>query len=293
MKIVNIIGGLGNQMLQYAFALALQHQHPDEEILIDTSHFGGYGLHNGYEIGRIFGQQLKKAKAWDILRVSWYVPNYKLSRAIRRIIPLRKSEKTEDWRNNYGKYLQNIQSFSHDAYYEGYWHNPQYYKGCESKIREAYRFPEFNDERNLKYADMISTAESICVHIRRGDYVGATSFEGICGEIYYKKAIEKALSSLYHPVMFVFSNDIPYCNDLLSEYSKTLDIYYIDINHGKDSFRDMQLMTLAKCNIICNSTFSWWGAWLNQRDKHIVISPDKWVNFTEETGMIPDEWIKI
>lgn len=293
MKIVDIIGGLGNQMLQYAFALSLKHYHPDEEVLIDTSHFNGYGLHNGYEIDRIFGQQLKKAGKLDIIKVSRYMPYYKLSRALRKFLPLRKTEKLEDWRKNYGKYLGELQSYEGNAYYEGYWHNPKYYNGCEDEIRRGFTFPEIIDDKNRKYSQLISHSESICIHVRRGDYVGAVSFTGICDEGYYKKALNYALEQINNPVLFVFSNDISYCESLLLKYKDNIDIHYVDCNHGKDSFRDMQLMSMAKCNIIANSTFSWWGAWLNTRQEHFVISPSKWVNFTEETGMIPGKWIKI
>ena len=293
MKIVDIIGGLGNQMLQYSFALSLKHYHPNEEVLVDISHFKGYGLHNGYEINRIFGQQLKTARAFDIMKVSRYMPNYKVSRTMRRFLPLRKSEKIENWHKYYGKYLKDLQRCEGNAYYEGYWHNPRYYGGCENVIRKALTFPDIKDDANKEYAHLISCSESICIHIRRGDYVGATSFTGICDKRYYKNALSYAIKRMEKPVIFVFSNDIPYCEVLLSEYKDIIDVYYVDCNHGQESYRDMQLMTMSKCNIIANSTFSWWGAWLNTRQGHFVVSPSKWVNFTDETGMIPDEWIKI
>lgn len=289
-KIVNIIGGLGNQMLQYAFAIRLKNMYPNEKVFVDTGHFRGYGLHNGYEIDKIFGQKILTAKWWQILRVSWYLPWYKPSRLLRRIMPRRKTECIE---KPWFEFKETYKEWEGNGYFEGYWHYPDLHRPYMKEIREAFTFPPFKDKENVRIAELMSHSESISIHVRRGDYIKAPAFVNICTESYYKEAIEKALSLCNKPVMFVFSNDIDYCKKLFSEYKKHYPVHYVNHNIGMNSFRDMQLMTMSKVNIIANSSFSWWGAWLNTREDHHTITPVPWVNYTESLDMIPQEWIKI
>ncbi len=290
MKIVNIIGGLGNQMLQYAFAICLKAKHPEEEVLLDLSHFRGYGLHNGYEIDRIFGQKLPTANGWQISKVSWYLPWYKPSRLLRRIMPRRKTECIE---KPFMEYRKQYDNWEGDGYFEGYWHFPMIHRPYMKKVREALTFPPFTDEKNKEIAELIKNTESVSIHVRRGDYIEAVNFKDICTPSYYKRAITKAIGLCESPVFFVFSNDIDFCKELFAEYSNKYKIYYVAHNHGENSFRDMQLMSLSRINIVANSSFSWWGAWLNSRTNHRVLCPPKWVNFTESMDMVPEEWIKI
>lgn len=290
MKIVNIIGGLGNQMLQYAFAICLKEKNPNEEILLDLSHFRGYGLHNGYEIDRIFGQKIPTANGWQIAKVSWYLPWYKPSRLLRHIMPKRKTECIE---KPFMVYQEKYSEWKGNGYFEGYWHYPAIFEPYKKEILEALAFPPFDDCNNKEIANSINKYESVAIHVRRGDYVVAKNFRDICTDDYYKKAIAKAIELCEKPVFFIFSNDIEYCDRLFSEYKEKYELYFVSNNNGANSFRDMQLMSMAKINIVANSSFSWWGAYLNQRDNHYVLCPPKWVNFTESMDMVPKEWIKI
>ena len=290
MKIVNIIGGLGNQMFQYAFAICLKAKNSKEEVLLDLSHFRGYGLHNGYEIDRIFGQELPTATSWQIAKVSWYLPWYKPSRLLRRIMPKRKTECIE---RPWFEYKAIYDNWVGDGYFEGYWHFPEIHRPYLDEIRQAFTFPAFDDDENRQIAKLISNSESISIHVRRGDYIKAPAFADICTDLYYTKAIAKAVAFCEKPELFIFSNDIEYCKILFTDFQDKYPIHYVTHNHGENSFRDMQLMTLAKVNIIANSSFSWWGAWLNGREGHQVIAPIPWVNYTESLDMLPKEWIKI
>ena len=290
MKIVNIIGGLGNQMLQYAYAICLKTQHPKEDVYVDIGHFRGYDIHNGYEIDRIFGQKLPTARWWHIIRVSWYLPWYKPSRLLRRILPRRKTECIE---NPLRKYETIYSDWEGDGYFEGYWHYSELQRPYINEIRDAFTFPEFKDEKSKQISELMCSTEAVAIHVRRGDYVHATNFMGICTPEYYKKALVRAFTFCNNPELFVFSDDIDYCEDLFSDYKQKYNIHYINYNKGLESFRDMQLMTFAKINIVANSTFSWWGAWLNQRENHIVICPNRWMTFTDSMDMVPKEWIRI
>lgn len=290
MKIVNIIGGLGNQMLQYAFAICLKEKNPNEDIFLDLSHFRGYSLHNGYEIERIFRQIIPTAPGRQIAKVSWYLPWYKPSRLLRRIMPRRKTECIE---YPFFIYDKRYEEWKGDGYFEGYWHYPAIFEPYKEEILEALVFPPFDDEENRNTANLIKETESVAIHVRRGDYVVAKNFKDICTAEYYKKSIRQAISFCEVPELFVFSNDIEYSEELLKEYKGRFQIHFISHNNGKNSYRDMQLMSMAKINIIANSSFSWWGAYLNQREDHQVICPNRWVNYTDSMDMVPKEWLQI
>jgi hypothetical protein len=265
-------------------------KHSDEEVLLDLSHFRGYDLHNGYEIDRIFGQKLPTANGWQIAKVSWYLPWYKPSRLLRRIMPKRKTECIE---KPFMVYQKKYAEWKGDGYFEGYWHYPAIFEPYKNEILESLTFPSFDDELNEEIAALIKKTESVAIHVRRGDYVVAKNFKDICTDAYYKNAIHKAIELCERPELFVFSNDIDYCKKLFIEYKDKYTMHYVSHNSGNKSFRDMQLMSLAKINIVANSSFSWWGAWLNQREGHQTLCPPKWVNFTDSMDMVPNEWIKI
>jgi hypothetical protein len=290
MKIVNIIGGLGNQMFQYAYAIRWKAMNPDERVLLDLSHFRGYALHNGYEIARIFGQQLPTASWWDIFKVSWYLPWYKPSRILHRLMPPRRTECNErpvyTWNPRYEQWRGN-------GYFDGYWQYPVLLEPYREQILKAFTFPDFEDDKNRELANRMSQCEAVSVHVRRGDYVKAKAFKNICTTEYYLRAIEQARAFCTNPVFFIFSNDIGYCHNIFLDLEREGSIVYVDFNHGESSFRDMQLMSLAKVNIVANSSFSWWGAWLNRRPENVTIAPTPWANFTDSLDMIPSNWIKI
>ena len=301
MKIVNIIGGLGNQMFQYAFAVTLKERWPEEEVKIDTQLYrfplkkvyrGNNFYHNGFEIQRIFpNADIPEASMWDLMRVSYYIPNYILYKATRRVLRYRKSELLQTYKN---AYIYDAGVLDSDAsYFEGYWMNPAYFENKRNALLKAFSFREFNTEENRKWATMLASDKSVTIHVRRGDYVGGETFKGICTLRYYQRAIDEAKHRLAEPEFFVFSNDQEWCMTNLKDAFGDSNVNFIANNKGENSYRDMQLMTLARCNILANSSFSWWGAYLNQREDQIVLCPEKWVNNLKGEGMLLKEWIKI
>ena len=146
MKIVNILGGLGNQMFEYAMYLALKDAHPQEDIKVCTRSFGGYGLHNGLEIQRIFGVELPEASLLELTKVAYPFFNYKAWQVMRHFLPVRKSMT----RGGFDIPFDFSQVTREDScYYEGYWQNEGNFKHIRNKILEAYSFHEFSDERTL------------------------------------------------------------------------------------------------------------------------------------------------
>lgn len=301
MKIVNVIGGLGNQMFQYALAIALKRKYPEDEIKIDTQLYrllivkkyrGNNFYHNGFEIQKVFSNaNLPIASCLDIMKVSYYIPNYILNKATRRVLCHRKTELIQSYKESY---IFNSKVLDSSAcYFAGYWMSPFYFDFCREDILETFSFSEFDSDDNRKWASMLVLNNSVTIHVRRGDYIGAENFKDICTLAYYKNAIKEVRKYVAEPEFFVFSNDQKWCMENLKDEFGDSTVYFVSNNKGVQSYRDMQLMSLARCNILANSSFSWWGAYLNQREDHIVFCPEKWVNNLKCEDIILKEWIKI
>lgn len=302
MKIVNVIGGLGNQMFQYAFAVALNEKYENEDIYIDTHHYmnpivktfmGNNFYHNGYEINRIFPDaNLQIATVRNVLSCSYYIPNYILSRVVRHFFPIRKNEFIQ---NHLDAYVFNEKALSEQryVYFEGYWMSPKYFDFCKDKIRETFKMRPFNSIENMKNERELLKSNSITIHVRRGDYLKSDIFNGICSLDYYKEAIRQAKEIIDNPVFFVFSNDQKWCIENLKESFGNSKVNFVLNNSGNESYRDMQLISIARCNILANSSFSWWGAYLNSREDQIVFVPRKWTNQISDKDVYLEDWIKI
>lgn len=295
MKIVSIIGGLGNQMFQVAFAIALKKKSPDDEILIDTQKFrypfiksfnGVNFYHNGYEVDNFFpNASLPIASSRQIAKVSYYLPNYLLNRVVRKILPKRKSEYKQS--NSY-TFSPEVFNILEDCYYEGYWQHFKYYIDVRDTLLYSFQFPTPN-KKNSEVATIMKTVPSIGIHVRRGDYVNNRGFGGVCSLEYYLRAL-KLVDVELETHFFVFSNDIEWCEENLRPIMK--NVTYIDWNQGKNSPWDMFLMSQCKQLIIANSSFSWWGAFLNQQASKIV-APKTWNKLVADIHIQMPDWTLI
>lgn len=291
LRIVNIIGGLGNQMFQYAFAIAVRSEFAEDEIKINTLCFNGYPLHNGFELYSIFpNHQISKATSYDLFKVAWPWVHYRLWQLGNRILPVRKGmTRDTDYKKDF-----TFQSIQNKTYFDGYWQSPKFFEKHKETIKHIFRFSPIiqSDVQNYNAVKFIENDKTAFIHIRRGDYLNHPIFGGICSLEYYKKGIKKLRDGYKYSNFIVFSNDILWCKENLKDELCSCNVLYADWNKGKTSFRDMQLMSLCKAGLIANSSFSWWGAWLG--DMEIVISPSKWTNIPEfMTDIIPSYWEKI
>ncbi len=289
MKIVNIIGGLGNQMFIYAMYLALKEAHPTEDILLCRRSYNGYPLHNGYELDRLFGVDAPEASLLQLARVAYPFVNYKTWQIISHIFPKRKSMAigTTEIPFSYREVERND-----NVFYDGYWQNEKNFISARNKILTSFTFPEFNDDKNIELSRNLISKRSVSCHIRRGDYL-KEPIMCVCTPDYYTNAIKK-IDDMVNPELYcIFSDDIEWCKDTLKSQIVGKEVVFVDWNNGCDSFRDMQLMSLCHYNIIANSSFSWWGAWLNNHEDRIVIAPSTWKNKALVNDPIPDNWIRI
>ena len=288
MKIVKILGGIGNQMFQYALYLALKQKFGDEKVLVDYSYFKTYNVHNGLELKRVFDVELPQASFLELLKVTRPVYSFKLSRVIRKIFLARKTECLEA-----ADYTYNELVFSEgNKYYDGYWQNYKYFIEYKDEILEAFRFKmPINEQSKLLAEELKNKSNAISLHVRRGDYLKAKNYAGLCGLEYYKKAITHILANTQSPSFYIFSDDIEWCKENISPLLGNNEYKYIDFNRGCDSPLDMMLMSLCHHNIIANSSFSWWGAFLNNHNDKIVCAPEKWTNTKVNCKFQMPEWI--
>ncbi len=285
MKIVKCVGGLGNQMFQYAFYRVLESIFKD--VRFDVSPFNRYKIHNGFELSRIFGIKFKSPTLRERLSLSFQSGGILFS-ILRRFCGRRQSEYRESGLN-YDEYAV---SNSSDLYYIGYWQSWRYFDRIENEIRASFSFCEGDlPSNNIPLLEKIRKSNSVSIHIRRGDYLGNAVYENITTPSYYENAIAYIMRNVEHPHFFIFTNDPIWCNANIKLQNSIL----VNLNRGADSYWDMFLMSQCKHNIIANSSFSWWGAWLNNHAFKIVIAPNKWINLdnVELDDIIPQTWIKI
>jgi len=271
MIIVNLTGGLGNQMFQYAFGKTIAIKNNQSLKLHFTNAL--FGTQRFYELD-IFNISATIATINDLQKLG-IIRNRVINRLLylfdeRYKIQLNKHIVTQRYPYDYDpSYL----SLKNNAYIQGFWGDERYFKGIENIIRKEFTSKKELDEKNKKILRQIQLSPSVSIHVRRGDYV--TSKRNIpqkfIGLDYYIDSIKKIKMLMPNSAFFVFSDDITWCKKNLKQILN--NVHFIDHNEGKDSYKDIILMSACKHNIIANSTFSWWGSWLNQNVNKIVICP--------------------
>jgi len=278
MKVVKFLGGLGNQIFQYAFLLALQQKF--KTVRADLRQFEDYPLHNGFELETIFNINLTQLSAFET-NIYTTENNKWLWRKLRQIYRTKNIWHEE---TSFFSYSKEIFEDKKSRYYWGYWQHIDYITPVTHLLRRHLKFPPFKDAENIRIQHLLQQQNAVSLHVRRGDYLQEPLFKDICTEEYYQKSVQYILETQESPLFIVFSNDIAWCKSRFKE----LNTIFVEHNTGSDSFRDLQLMSLCKHHIIANSSFSWWGAWLNENPDKVVISPRKWINddTIDTTGLI-------
>lgn len=271
MIIVRVTGGLGNQMFQYAMYKSLEKK--GKLVKLDSkSFYETKKEHNGYELERIFDIKPNKPTKEDLEKFD--ENNISTLFKIKRKLFGDKKFVYDTKEYVFNKDVYKLKN----SYLNGYWQSIKYFEGIENDIKKDFRFKNQLDNKNLEILNEIENSNSISIHIRRGDYMSPENYNMygcIASPTYYKKAIKVIEEKVENPTFFVFSNDMDWVKKNIQINSR---VFYIDINSGNGSYKDMQLMSNCKHNIIANSSFSWWGAWLNENKNKIVIAPKKWIN---------------
>lgn len=292
MIVSHILGGIGNQMFQYAAGRSLSLV-TNQQHLLDLNDFSNYRLHNGFELSRVFNAGVERADISTMHRLLGWRARPLAKRVLRRpgFNWLRCKEFVVEPHFNYWPEFYNLTG---DCYLYGYWQSELYFKPFENVIRSDFVFREPLNGQNADLASEIHRSQSISLHVRRGDYVSDSKTGNVmdtCTPEYYQMAVNYIVEHVEHPVFYIFSDDIAWVKqNLLVKFPCT----FVDHNRSSESYRDMQLMSLCKHHVIANSSFSWWGAWLNTNPHKLVVAPKSWFrNGTDDRDLIPKEWVRL
>jgi hypothetical protein len=294
--VTELLGGLGNQMFQYAIGRALSEK-CDSSLYLCTNHFSTYSLRK-YELHHY---RIKESFATDSLVKKFGVKfRFKkktlLEKVISRILPeLPDQGFTELKEKQNFIFDRSILEQNGNLYLTGYWQSPKYFESIQDIIREEFQLKSNPKGLNLEYLKIFSEKKAVAVHIRRGDYVtnaSTASFHGACSIDYYIKAAEMVIEKIKPDLFVVFSDDISWCRENIHFPIKT---NYMEHNSPDQGSEDIRLMQNCSAHIIANSTFSWWGAWLAGEKSQMVIAPMQWTakNEDEKIDIYPEAWIRI
>lgn len=297
MIVVKLIGGIGNQMFQYSLGrhLAIENKTIlllDLTELLDRTSPKSFTFRN-YELDE-FNIHAQIAKPDDL---AIFFPGNSLLKNI--VNGVKKAAGVITIKHEKGFIFQpSVFSHKPNIYLDGFWQSEKYFLKIEDIIRNDFTLkPEsikFIDDSiilsDIKYN--INHSNSISIHFRRGDYISnpeTNNYHGVCPEEYYLKAISVINSKIENPNYFIFSDEPAWITE---NFSFPGSYKIIQDNPG---YLDLYLMSLCKHNIIANSSFSWWGGWLNSNPSKIVIAPKKWFNeYNADTrDLCPTNWIRI
>jgi len=286
------MGGLGNQMFQYAAGRCLAHLHKTE-LKLDLSYLNKDPQNNytkrEYKLD-VFNINAQIAVENDLKSFS-PLERGKVTRTLMRKLPILYSKLIVNESGH--AFMKEFYSYPKNVYLNGFWQSENYFEPVKDILLKEFSLKGKLDSANQLIAQKIIDSNSVSLHIRRGDYVSdkaTNAFHGVCSLDYYQRAIKHIQNTVSGINIFVFSDDVTWAK---ANLKTDASITFIDFNnHGEI---DMYLMSLCKHNIIANSSFSWWAAWLNQNPGKMVIAPMQW--FADINAVSPDiypqNWLKI
>jgi len=284
MLILKLKGGLGNQIFQYALGRNLSLKN-NTDLKLDISWFKN--LKPTKVTAREYGLKYFNIKE-----------DFATEEEIRKIkrfsrIPLLSKIKNERGRD----FDSSVLSLKKNVYLEGYWQSEKYFKDIKNILYKDFSLKDKPTKNFNEFEEKIKNSldNSVSIHIRHGDYSQNPKENKRHTALpikYYGNAIKYIKTKIQNPVFFVFSDDIKWCKE---NFKNLENVYFVDKNIP--DYEELILMSKCKNNIIANSSFSWWGAWLNQKANKIVIAPQKWFGNPDikynMDDRIPEEWIKI
>jgi hypothetical protein len=289
MIIVQLTGGLGNQLFQFAFGKTLAIKN-NCKLKLDMSMFD-LDLKREYSLAPFtIDAEVATKSECNILKGE----NLGYYDRVKKKIFYSRSKIIQEQHISFSPANLTIQK---PAYLIGYWQSEKYFIEFKKQIFNSFQICLKPSVDNQSLLDRIESCNAISLHVRRGDFIQeeqTKQVHGSCSMEYYQKAIEHISNYISDPVFFIFSDDIQW---VYQNLNLQFTAFIVDINNGKSDYEDLRLMSKCKHHILANSSFSWWGAWLNQSEDKIVIAPKIWFadeRMNNETSdLIPEEWIRI
>lgn len=283
MIVTRLFGGAGNQLFQYAAGRALADR-LGTELALDRRYMVLWDERRGDCFAHYRGTRLVEPDR---------LPPSKFDGLLRYGLWRRFGRNPRFHRERGLGFNEGFFDLPDNTYLHGYWQSPRYFGASAGRIREDLRLTTPLDAANREMAQRIAEAPvAVSVHVRRGDYVADGGFAA-CPPDYYAAAVARLTADLGRPfACFVFSNDPAWARENLSLGHETV---VVDINDEARGHFDMHLQSLCDHNIIANSTFSWWGAWLNDNPDKTVIAPKRWFapGKPANPDLCPPGWLRL
>ena len=292
MIIIELMGGLGNQMFQYALALKLKHigRNVCIDLLFDEDTLRKYELDCFSGVSEAAVPMLRNDHSSG--------KNGKIQKIIRNVI----NRSIPVHKDRIILYQPEVYGYKR-ARLSGYWQNEKYFSDIRDEILKVYSFRDdlavqFEKALADRYGDQYNPENetSVSVHVRCTDYnnsMNSKLYGNICTLDYYKKAIKYYTDRYKDSVFYFFSDDMNHVREkLLPEIKESNPGTYRMVEWDCDNVADLWLMTKCRHHIIANSTFSWWGAWLGQNEDKTVVAPRLWMN-GYSYDIICEDWIKL
>jgi len=292
MNKVAIYGGLGNQMFQYALAIAMDASGIPTRISVNDylvkRHYQGFELLRAFNVAIPIRDRFRIYVMNRLRPVFVDVSNTWIKNIMTKIV-ISNSNVYREVKDFY--YDENVFE-QESAYLVGNWQSIKYFESQKKLIKEVFNFNKPHDLFNLKFASEIENRNSVAVHVRRGDYTKpelAGSRMIYDSLSYYYQAFSIINTAFDKPIFYIFSDDIKWAK----ENFKGFNFVFVSHNQGSKSYLDMYLMTLCKHFIIANSSFSWWAAWLADSPMKKVIMPRLWIKKMDCSSIQPEGWIAL
>lgn len=294
MKVVVAYGGLGNVMFQYALVCAFRARGVKSFLFVAEPNVE----HHGYELEKVFPKtdHYRSLNTFQKMYYGMMEKVRKIGRK-RRHFPHRAIFfPFPGYHYSYDATAFHSQVFDDlgkSCYLIGHFQSYKFFQPCRDLILSEYQFDTGKlSEKTREMASRIQAENSVSIHVRRGDYMNEFYYNmlgAVCNLDYYRRAIERIRQLVANPHFFIFSDDKEY----VAENLKMENATFVDFNSGSDSWQDMYLMSLCNNNIIANSSFSWWAAWLNDNPSKIVIAPSRWFVHVGHDELVPEDWIRL
>jgi hypothetical protein len=290
MIVTQLVGGLGNQMFQYAVGRALAIKH-NTSLKLDTSPFAGYAL-RAYALARF---AIEASELTDGERRDLGLDRAPAGRVGRLLQRLRPPSRTPVIKERGFSFDPSVLDAPATCHLQGYWQSPKYFAAIERDIRREFTVREPLAGANLDASRQMENGTAVSLHVRRGDYVAnphTNRYHGTCDADYYTAAEALLRKRVGRFRIFVFSDDPEWAQANLRLASPMTVLRH---NGPAQDYEDLRLMTLCRHHIIANSTFSWWGAWLCTQPGKLVVAPRNWFRDPEidTTDLMPDDWVRL
>ncbi|NTU98575.1 alpha-1,2-fucosyltransferase [Candidatus Falkowbacteria bacterium] len=292
MIIVNIAGGLGNQLFNYAFGRSLS-EYYGVPFKLDNSGYG-YDALRRYSLSH-FNIRENIADAEEVRVLKKTDPGRFLSKFNYLSEVIKPKKRRSYIREKSFAFDQRVFDLpmDRDRYFKGRWQSEKYFASIDAIIRSEFSLKQ--EERSDGFSEMLSlikNSQSVSLHVRRGDYASDWStrlVHGICTVQYYKEAVKFLRDQISDPYFFIFTDDAEWAESNLSFIGKRR--FMVSGKKLKD-YEELSLMSECRDHIISNSTFSWWGAWLCANEGKIVVAPKKWFGrvFINTKDLLPETW---